>query len=229
MTACDPKGSMPFNLANIIMFSFFLDPNKPLSTCTSDNCSGCPLQEQLQCHFGALQLLRFFAIAFPPFILGGVGITRINPWMLVPWIGIAIAYFGFIEIRVMCSHCPHYAEPGSKTLQCWANYGSPKLWKYRPGPMSRGENAVFFAGLILIAGYPTAFMVYGQQWLLFGFFCAAAVWMAGLMGRLMCSRCMNFACPFNGVAQNVREMFSARNPGTAMALSEPDINKVKPK
>ncbi|GAJ20475.1 unnamed protein product, partial [marine sediment metagenome] len=25
------------------------------------------------------------------------------------------------------------------TLKCWANYGSPKLWKYRPGPMSLNE------------------------------------------------------------------------------------------
>ena len=35
------------------------------------------------------------------------------------------------------------AETGTKTLKCWANYGSPKLWKYRPGPMSLAEKTVF--------------------------------------------------------------------------------------
>ena len=56
-------------------------------------------------------------------------------WMTVFTIALCVGFFGFIETRVLCSHCPHYAEEGA-SLRCWANYGSPKLFKYRPGPMS---------------------------------------------------------------------------------------------
>jgi hypothetical protein len=202
------------------MNSLFLDPRKPLSTCSSTDCAACPLKNHLQCHFNARELLRFFAIAFPPFILGGIGIARINAWLLLPWILFALGYFGFVEIRVMCSHCPHYAEPGARTLQCWANFGSPKLWKYRPGPMTRGENFVFFAGIILIAGYPLAFLVVGMQWALLAVFGVTIIGMAALMGRVMCARCMNFACPFNRVDREVREAFFALNPVIAQAWLE---------
>ncbi|MBN2146274.1 MAG: hypothetical protein JW726_02755 [Anaerolineales bacterium] len=175
------------------------------------------MQSRLQCHFNGRQLLRFFGIAFPPFILGGIGIAQVNAWLLLPWIGLAIAYFGFVEIRVMCSHCPHYAEPGSKSLQCWANYGSPKLWKYNPGPMTHTERFVFFAGLVVIAGYPLAFLIGAAQWVLLALFGITIVVMATLMGRLMCARCMNFACPFNGVDRATRASFFARNPVVAQA------------
>jgi len=198
----------------------FLDPKKPLSTCSATNCQGCPLQSRVQCHFSSRELLRFFGIAFPAFILGGIGITRINAWLLLPWIALALGYFGFIEIRVMCSHCPHYAEPGTKSLQCWANYGSPKLWKYRPGPITRGENIVFFTGLVLIASYPLVFLVVGMQWLLLALFAVATISMAALMGRLMCAHCMNFACPFNRVNQATRQAFFFRNQVISEAWEE---------
>jgi hypothetical protein len=200
----------------VIMSNLFLDPQRPLSTCSSTTCQGCPLQSRLQCHFHGKDLAQFLAIAFPPFIVGGIGVARVNAWLLIPWIGLIVGYFGFIEIRVMCSHCPHYAEPGTKSLQCWANYGSPKLWTYRPGPMSAGEKAVFFGGLALIA-CPLASLVVGMQWLLLALFVALAVVMAAVMRARMCSRCMNFACPFNHVEPLVRAMFFARNPVVAQA------------
>jgi hypothetical protein len=202
------------------MSHLFLDPSKPLSTCFSAGCDGCPLQDRLQCHFRGRDLLRFFGIAFPPFILGGIGIARVNPWLLIPWLALILGYFGLVEIRVMCSHCPHYSEPGTQSLQCWANYGSPKLWKYRPGPMTKGENIVFFTGLVMIAGYPLAFLIVGMQWLILTLFAVATGGMATLMNRLMCARCMNFACPLNHIESSVRVLFFARNPGVAQAWKE---------
>ncbi len=202
------------------MKSQFLDPRKPLSTCSAAACENCPLQSRVQCHFGSRELLRFFGIAFPPFILGGIGIVQVNAWLLLPWIGLAITYFGFVEIRVMCSHCPHYAEPDGRSLQCWANYGSPKLWKYHPGPMTGSEKFVFFAGLVVIAGYPLAFLVSAAQWILLALFGATVAMMATLMRRLMCARCMNFACPFNGVDWATRASFFARNPVVARAWQD---------
>ena len=204
------------------MSSMFLNPQKPLSTCSSSTCQGCPLQYLLQCHFGARQLLRFLGVAFPVFILGGFGIARVNAWLLLPWIVLAFSYFGLVEIRVMCSHCPHYAEPGTHTLQCWANYGSPKLWKYRPGPMTRVENLVFFSGLFLLVGYPLGIMAVGHQWLFLPLFLAATAGMALLMARTMCSHCMNFACPLNRVDQRTRAAFFARNPQVSRAWEGSD-------
>lgn len=200
----------------------FLDPHKPISTCSSNTCQGCPLQYRLVCHFSATHLLRFLGIAFPVFIVGGIGIARFNAWLLLPWIAFALSYFGLIEIRVMCSHCPHYAEPGTKTLQCWANYGSPKIWKYRPGPMTNTEKVIFFVGLGILAGYPLAFLILGRQWLLLGLFAILVTGMAALMDRLMCVRCMNFACPFNQVDQATRSMFWDRNPLIARAWGQDD-------
>ena len=117
------------------MPDMFLDPQRPLTTCTAANCEGCPVSKDVHCHFRARDLTAFLLAGLPIFFIGGAGIFRVNAWWLAPWLVMSFGYFGFIESRVMCSHCPHYAEPG-KSLQCWANYGSPRLWKYRPGPMT---------------------------------------------------------------------------------------------
>jgi hypothetical protein len=199
------------------MKNMFLDLQRPLATCSSKNCQSCPLQSRLHCHFNMRDLLRFFGMAFPAFIVGGVGIARFNSWLLLPWIALALSYFGFIEIQVMCSHCPHYAEPGTKSLQCWANYGSPKLWKYRPGPMSTVEKAVFYTGLGLIAGYPLVFLLLSPNWFLLILFGMTVAGMGALMSNLMCKNCMNFACPLNRVDKTTRQAFFARNPIIAKA------------
>lgn len=194
--------------------------NHPLSTCSSANCQDCPLKSRLHCHFAGKDLAQFLVIALPPFIAGGVGVARIHLWLLLPWIGLTISYFGLVEIRVMCSHCPHYAEPETKSLQCWANYGSPKLWQYRPGPMTLEETIVFFAGLVLIAGYPLAFLVFSAQWLLLALFAVLVILMGTGMRFMMCSQCINFACPFNCVDSSTRTLFFARNPQIAEAWKD---------
>ncbi len=38
-------------------------------------------------------------------------------------------------------------------LKGWANYGMPKLWKYRPGPMTFWEKVIFCTGFGLVWGY----------------------------------------------------------------------------
>lgn len=199
------------------MSSLFLDPHKPLPGCASEDCRGCPLKDRLACHFYGRDLLRFLGIGLPPFLLGGWGIARVAPWLLLPWIGLIVGYFGLIEIRVMCSHCPHYGEPGTRFLQCWANYGVPKLWKYRPGPLTRGETSVFLGGLLVIAGYPFAIIAFHREWLLLALLALTVGVMGVMMGRLMCARCMNFACPLNRTDGALRDAFFARNPGVARA------------
>ena len=144
----------------------FLDPTEPIATCTAESCEDCPAGRLVHCHFRGRELAHFLTTMLPPFVIGGAGIVaRWSGWWLLPWAALVLGYFGLLEIRVMCSHCPHYAEPGN-SLKCWANYGSPKLWKYRPGPMSKMETFWFFAGLDAVLGYPLAFLLLGGQWFL---------------------------------------------------------------
>ena len=148
----------------------FLDPRRPINTCVSDSCDGCPVENSLHCHFRSIDLIHFLSLSLPSLILGGAGIYRVGAWLLVPWIALMVGFFGFLEIRVMCSHCPHYAEPGN-SLKCWANYGSPKPWTYRPGPMSLMEKLLFLGGLAAIWGYPVIFLLVGPQWPLLVVYC----------------------------------------------------------
>jgi hypothetical protein len=203
-------------LENAQMSTRFLDPKRPLTTCSAQSCDGCPVGKDVHCHFHGNDLAAFLLVFLPSFFVGGVAMVKISPWWLVPWIAIIIGYFGLVEIRVMCSHCPHYAEPG-KNLQCWANYGSPRLWKYHPGPMSTVEKIIFEAGLILIFGYPLIFLVIGMQWLLLAVYALTSASFYATLKHSYCSQCMNFACPLNHVSMEVREAFFARNPVVSAA------------
>jgi hypothetical protein len=152
----------------------------------------------------------------PGFIIGCIGIFHVGVIFLFPWIVFIISYFGFIEIRVMCSHCPHYAETGN-SLKCWANYGSPKLWRFRPGPMSYIEKGIFIMGLLLVFGYPLVIFILTAQWYLAVIFSIFVVVAYSIMRREMCSHCMNFACPLNVVEESKKEAFFTRNPIIAKA------------
>jgi hypothetical protein len=194
----------------------FLDPSLPIATCQASTCAGCHVSDSIQCHFRSEDLVHFYLICIPCFLVGGAGILGVGLVPLLVWIGIIVAFFGFIEIRVMCSHCPHYAEEGS-SLRCWANYGSPKLWKYRPGPMSTGENVVFFAGLAAVWGFPLGFFAASGSWFLLALYVLLTAAFFMTLKRFLCSRCMNFACPLNGVPEPVRMAFRERNPRIAEA------------
>jgi hypothetical protein len=155
-------------------------------------------------------------IVLPSFLLGGAGIFHISGWWLIPWLIIIIGYFSFVEIRVMCSHCPHYADEGS-SLKCWANYGSPKLWKYRPGPMTFWEKAVFLIGFVFVWGYPIFFLIFRLQVFLLIVYLVSIAGFFMTLKTFLCSQCMNFACPLNSVKLEVRKDFFKQNPKIAKA------------
>jgi hypothetical protein len=150
----------------------------------------------------------FFIFAITSFIgviLSGYG------WYLLGWIGFWLFFFEVWEIRILCSHCPYYAEEG-RTLHCIANYSSLKLWKYRPGPMSVSEKIQLLIGFIILVGYPLIFLILSGQFILliisvieiFGFFSFL------LLKR--CGRCVNFSCPFNRVKKECVDTFLKKNP-----------------
>ena len=190
----------------------FLDANKPLHTCNEDNCETCNVRCDLYCHFGPKKLFAFLSLGFPFLVLSGIMTFRFSVWAFVPWILFSVSYFGLIEIRVMCSHCPHYAEPSLKFLKCWANYGSPKPWKYHPGPMSWIEKAVFFAGGLFVFLLPIIAAILSGNLILLAAFAVLITTGIFVMARFYCNKCMNFACPFNRVERTVREQFFKHNP-----------------
>jgi hypothetical protein len=192
--------------------NFFLDPEKPLETCQENSCDDCNVKEELNCHFNSNQLIRFFLIGLPVMLVGVVGIYVYSPLFIIPWLVTSLLYFGFIEIRVMCSHCPHYAETEGKTLKCWANYGSPKLWKYRPGPMSRTEKIVFILGILIIFVYPILFMILSRNYAITILYLILSLMFFYLMRKVMCSQCINFACPSNIVDKKIQQKFFKHNP-----------------
>lgn len=195
----------------------FLDPQKPLHTCQAKSCNGCTVSNDISCHFTIKQLLHFLWLALTPFIIGSVGLYAYNWKFFALWMGIAISFFYFIEIRVMCSHCPHYAEPTLKTLKCWANYGAPKLWKYNPGPMSKIEKIVFSMGAGIVFLYPVPFLFFTKEWFLLLIYVLTVTGFLSTLRTFLCTQCMNFACPANAVPEEARNNFFRKNPKVAKA------------
>ena len=192
----------------------FRDSSKPIATCVATDCTDCPAETEVHCHFRPVELVHFLLISLPGFLIGGAGVLTAGAWSLAAWIAIIVGFFGFLEIRVMCSHCPHYAEEGP-TLGCWANHGSPKLWKYRPGPMSALETSLFFGGLAAVWLCPFPFFVIGERWFLLALYVLTSAGFFVTLKLFLCFRCMNFACPLNSVADAAREAFFQRNPSVA--------------
>lgn len=198
----------------------FLDPENPIATCVFETCDNCSVGNDLHCHFVLKDLIHFLLISLPPFLIGGAGIYTINGWWLLPWLVIIVGFFGFVEIRVMCSHCPHYAEE-INSLKCWANYGAPKIWKYRPGPMTFLEKTIFLTGFVFVWGYPLIFLLTNgiQLFLLIVYIISTAGFFMTLK-NFLCSQCINFACPLNSVSAKVRQGFFEHNPEVSKAWNK---------
>lgn len=198
----------------------FLNAEKPLASCSGGSCAGCEISPDLNCHFRPRDLALFLGLALPALLLAALGIYSQGLGYAALWLVLVIGYFGGLEIRVLCSHCPHYAEPG-RILRCWANYGALKPWIYRPGPMSGSEKTLFFAGLAVVYLYPVPFFVVGRSWWLgLAYVVSLAGFILGLQ-RWFCSRCINFACPFNRVEDAGRLAFFRKNPKLAEAWAAP--------
>ncbi len=171
---------------------------KAIRTGREKTCSNCAINNDINYCFSYGRLFLFYAIAAPSFLLGGFGITRLNQLYLVLWVLFCIIFFFLIEIRVLCSHCPHYAE-SKITLRCWANYGAPKLWKYRPEQMNLVEKIIMITGFVLVWGLPAVAIFIQTQWFLLGIYLVTVILFFLLLGSWFCSRCSNLTCPLNRV------------------------------
>jgi len=175
-------------------------------------CEGCAIEGRLKCHFESkdmagflMNVLPFAVTAIAGAVVAGYG------WYLLGWLAYSLFFFFVWEARILCSHCPMWAEE-SRVLHCHANGGVIKIWPYRPGPMSRSEQAQFLLGAGLWAGLPFVLMLLGGEYLLvlIGLVTVAS----GVYGvrHTACSRCLNFSCPGNTVHKQVVDAYLRRNP-----------------
>lgn len=175
-------------------------------------CQRCSIRGQLMCRFRWSDLADFFLHVLPFLIAAMAGVIRAGygRWLWA-WLAYALFFFFVWEARVLCSHCPYWAGEG-RVLRCHANYGVVKLWRYRPGPMSRGEQAQFVIGALLLVGFPFPFLLLGGEHLLAAIGLAAAVSAAFHVWRHTCCRCIHFSCPANHVPKEMVDAYLERNP-----------------
>jgi hypothetical protein len=193
---------------------------KPCTAKPASECNDCTLNSVLMCRYEIGDSVHFFMIILPFFVaaIGGV-IAAGFGWWLFGWLAYMLFFFFVWEARVLCSHCPYWAEDGS-VLHCHANYGVVKLWRYRPGPMNRSERMQFLAGVLIFVLYPLVILIVGQEYLLAAIGLASAGSFGYLLRRNICNRCVNFSCPLNNVPPETRRAFFARNPVIASAWQQ---------
>jgi hypothetical protein len=164
------------------------------------------------CRYEPRDLVRFLMNMLPFFFITIAGTIRAGyGWYLLVWLAYALFFFFVWEARVLCSHCPYWAEP-DRTLHCHANHGVIKIWPYRPGPMSRSEQIQFAIGALLFLGIPLVFLLLGREFLLAAIAVVAAVSAAYMLRSTACGRCVAFSCPMNTVPKEIVDGYLARNP-----------------
>jgi hypothetical protein len=182
------------------------------AACVRIACDGCEIEGKLLCVHTTLDLMDFivpFLAYLIPFAAGMI-IGRFWIGMGV-WLALAAVFFLFVEQLILCRHCPHYAEDGPM-LRCHANWGLPKLPKRSTAPMSRGQQIVWVAYVLVLFLYFIPFFVVSGQWLLLFITGMAAFSWGWVVVRTQCVRCYNLSCPANRVPDEVRRVFFENYP-----------------
>ena len=156
-------------------------------------CRNCTLSANLMCRYDRRDTLHFFMLILPFFVasIGGM-ITAGYGWWLFGWLGYMLFFFFVWEARVLCSHCPYWAED-SCILHCHANFGVIKIWRFHPEPMSKSEGIQFIIGVLIFILYPLIFCILRGQYLVGVIGFASAISFGYLLNRNICSRCVNFS------------------------------------
>ncbi len=180
--------------------------NQPVEVCQT-----CKLSTNLMCRYDRRDTLHFFMLILPFFAasIGGMIKAGYGLW-LFGWLGYMLFFFFVWEARVLCSHCPYWAED-SRILHCHANYGVIKIWRFHPEPMNKSEGVQFIIGVLIFIFYPLIFCIIGGQYLVAGIGFFSALSFGYLLYRNICSRCVNFSCPLNNVHHDILKAYQERN------------------
>ncbi len=194
-----------------------LNPHNICSWNSETECKDCDEPDHLNCRFNFKYLLQFYAIFLPFAIPAIIGVRQSGySSYLIGWLIMAIFFFGFWEIYILCSHCPYYALKGF-TIKCIANYGCPKFWRYQPGPISKSKKIQLVIGFIIMSGYPFVFMILGRESLYLALSFAGLLFFFGALFKFVCTKCINFSCVFNRVPKSKVNAYLKRNPIMAKA------------
>jgi len=206
----------------------------PHSICTWDkqsNCDNCDIDQNLACRPDKeyrkqfiIKHLTFRLTAFLGLLLIG---AFINNWILtIAYAAIMFLNFAIVEPRLLCSHCPFYAEKGF-ILHCNTLYGLPKLWKYRPGPISKTEKTLQLIMGGVVDLFPIIAFIYGivalfinmttlaEKIAMIGITIILALEMIDFNNMLqnnLCTKCPNFSCVMNKTSKQVRDEYIKKNP-----------------
>ncbi len=121
-----------------------------------------------------------------------------------------IFFAGGLEWYVLCRHCPCYEHSGRDhgnegRFYCLANWGSPKVFKYKPGHISRAGQMTFLGFTSFFLLFPIVYfldrweMVLIQLVIVVSFFVTLRHW--------SCSHCPNFGCVLNCVDEENKRKF----------------------
>ncbi|MGD1992027.1 MAG: hypothetical protein PVI59_02430 [Anaerolineae bacterium] len=197
-------------------------------------CGPCDLQYELGCRFDRREFVFFVLNQIPSLVMALFGLVVIGLlvdawWPLVVFVGACIILWGLgLETRVLCSHCPYWAED-SRTLHCWALTGSPKIWRYRPGPMNGVEKAIILGFFGFLVAFPVSVEGYGiwlmaREYGVYGLYALlgmigvtvatllAALQFVLILRRHYCEQCVNFSCPLNRVPKVMVDAYLRKNP-----------------
>ncbi len=185
-------------------------------------CNDCSIKGELQCHEDFRYSIWFasgFIFGFIPAILGiflGFFSESLNlPLFIISlggWILYLVIFFIIWEPRMLCSHCPYYAEGEAKVVHCYANHGIPKTTSFNPAPMSRSEKIQFIIGLLIFFGYPIPFLIIAEQFVLLLISMIGVIFWILILQLKICPDCVNFSCPLNRVPKNILVSFIKHNP-----------------
>lgn len=181
-----------------------------------EECNTCELSGKLHCHLDKSHALIFgtpFIAYMIPTIIGLIFLPLpANIVGISVWIGYLVFFFLWWEPRILCSHCPFYAEPNTQTLHCSINYGFRKTTTYNPEPATNWEQAQFIIGVILIFGIPSIFLIFDNQWIILLIGLGAIVWWVIVLQKYICTDCINFSCVLNKVPEDLKKKFIGKNP-----------------
>ena len=164
------------------------------------------------CRYTNRDLLNFLTMVLPyaaSMIIGAI-LAGYGFWLFL-WLAYSLFFFFVWEARVLCRHCPYWAAP-DRILECHANSGVFKIWKFDPAPMSRSEQRQFIGGALLWMLMPFPLLILGgQYWIAFIGFCSIVSGIL-LLNYNVCSRCVNFSCPMNNVPKALVDAYLEDNP-----------------
>jgi len=157
--------------------------------------------------------VSYFGLSFDiGTFLGLSSFTLTESMLMIPIIFVLSMLFfaGGLEWYVLCRHCPCYEYSGrdhgnENRFYCLGNWGSPKLFKYKPGHISRGGQAtfVFFSGFYVLS--PIFYLI--DRWELVIIQLVMVITFFVTLHHWACSHCPNFGCILNAVTEEDRKKF----------------------